>query len=474
MIRLADIRICHGARVLVDIEEVALTRGSAVTLVGESGSGKSLLAQALVGNLPHGLEVSGRLDIDGRVTRLDDLNARRALWGRRIVQLPQEPALALDPTMRVLGQVAEGHPRRARRRGRSDAHAAAHERLAAVGLPHVSRAWPHTLSGGMAQRVAFAAATVGDAPLLVADEPTKGLDPIAVDRLATLLEEHVAAGGALLTITHDLDLARRLGGQVLVMRRATVTESGPADQVLVNPGSPYTRRLIDAEPRHWDTAWPVPPEGQTLIRGTGLTKAYDGNTVLADLDVDLAAGERVALTGPSGAGKTTLGNVLAGLVRPDTGVVERSAALRSGGVQKLYQDPVLSFPQRQRLQSAFGDVLRRHRIDPTELDRLLGELGLDPSLLARRPGQVSGGELQRLAVIRALLVRPQVLLADEPTSRLDPITQEETVRALMDAVVARGIALLLVTHDPDLARKVCQRSIELGRQPSGPEPAAMC
>jgi peptide/nickel transport system ATP-binding protein len=197
------------------------------------------------------------------------------------------------------------------------------------------------------------------------------------------------------------------------------------------------------------------------VRGTGLAKAFGDKTLFDGLDVTLRPGERVALTGPSGAGKTTLGNVLLRLLRPDAGTVEHDAALAGGRLQKLYQDPAQAFPAHVPLDPALGDVLRRHRRDPAELRSLLPALGLDPALLARRPGQVSGGELQRVAIARAVLLRPALLFADEPTSRLDLITQEETVRCLVEQIAEQDCALVLVTHDEALAGAVCDRRLRV-------------
>jgi peptide/nickel transport system ATP-binding protein len=180
-----------------------------------------------------------------------------------------------------------------------------------------------------------------------------------------------------------------------------------------------------------------------LVRGTGLSKAFGAKSLFDGLDVTVHAGERVALTGPSGAGKTTLGNVLLGLAAPDAGSVDRSSALADGRLQKLYQDPAQAFPARVPLDRSIRDVVRRHRCDPDQLSALLPALGLDPALLARRPGQVSGGELQRIAIARAVLLRPALLFADEPTSRFDLLTQEETVRCLMEQLAPHDWALVL-------------------------------
>jgi peptide/nickel transport system ATP-binding protein len=471
-IHLHELAVTSAGRALVDVTDLQLPRGRPVTIVGESGSGKSLLAHAVMGTLAPELRVRGSMTLDGQYLDLAHRSTRRRLWGRTLALLPQEPVLALDPTMRVGTQVAEGAA--TWRTDRRQARAASSALLARLGLGGEVRAFPHTLSGGMAQRVAFAAATIGGAPVLIADEPSKGLDEHARAELAALLSRHVQAGGVLLTITHDLDLARTLGGDVLVMKDALVVERGLAEEVLHHPRHPYSRRLLAAEPSRWSHPWarrhPTHTttassrdgsQGAVLITGAGLGTSFAGKTLFHDLDITVTAGERLALTGPSGSGKTTLGNVLLRLLPPDTGRVEHSPALAGGRLQKLYQDPAQAFPARVPLRHALGDVIRRHRCDPGHLDTLLDTLRLEPSLLARRPGQVSGGELQRLAIIRAVLLAPTLLFADEPTSRLDLLTQEDTVRCLMDQISDTDCALVLVTHDQALATAVTDRRLTL-------------
>lgn len=399
--------------------------------------------------------------------RLDlaDQAGRRHLWGRDLALLPQEPSLALDPTMRVRGQVAEGAP--GWRPRDATALRLADRRLAQLGLHAAGDAYPHTLSGGMAQRVAHAAATIGGARILVVDEPSKGLDRLSLDRLAELLAAHVDDGGVLLTITHDLQLARRLGGDVLVMREATVVEAGSAEQVLTTPSHAYTQRLLAAEPARWTYPWmgsssPATPGTEPVVTARGLTKSYGAAPLFEDLSLDIRAGERWALTGPSGVGKTTLGNALLRLTTVDHGSVVHGAAARGGRLQKLYQDPTLSFPRRVPLAVAMSDTMRRHRVEERRVRSLLGEVGLPFEILCRRPGQVSGGELQRIAIVRAMLPRPALVFADEATSRLDLATQATTMDCLMSEIEQDGIALLLVTHDHDLAGAVTDRQVRLG------------
>lgn len=455
----------HGSTVLADVTDLRIDAGRPLTIVGESGSGKSVLAHALMGTLPPELSAEGSMTIGQTGFDLADRSSRRRLWGRGMALLPQEPALALDPTMRVRGQVAEGAP--GWRPRDPAALRLADQHLDRLGLAHSGAAYPHTLSGGMAQRVAFAAATIGGARILVVDEPSKGLDRYALDQLADLLAAHVAGGGILLTITHDLHLARRLGGDVLVMREAAVVESGPAERVLTTPGHAYTRQLLAAEPSRWTFGWmqnaAADPSGTPLVTARGICKSYGAEPLFEDLSLEIRPGERWALTGPSGVGKTTLGNALMRLTSVDDGSVLHGDATRGGRLQKLYQDPGLSFPRRVPLEVAMRDVMRRHRVPEGRVRSLLGEVGLRFEILRRRPDQVSGGELQRIAIVRGMLPRPVLIFADEATSRLDLATQATTMDSLMTEVAEHDCALLLVTHDHDLAAAVTQRQVRLSR-----------
>ncbi len=458
-----DVVVTHAGRRLVDVPRIRLEQGRPLTVVGESGSGKSLLAHALMGTLAATLDVDGKLDLDGRLLPLSERANRRQLWGREISMLPQEPALALDPTMRVGRQVEEGALGVSAQAARERAVAA----LADVGLAGSARSYPHTLSGGMAQRVAYAAATIGGARVLVVDEPSKGLDPASVDQLAALLRRHVDAGGLLLTITHDLRLAAALGGDVAVMRDAEVVEHGAATEVLEHPVHAYSRRLVAADPARWRHPWQRTgwrPTGEPLVAATGISKAYGEQVLFADLDVRVHAGERVALSGPSGVGKTTLGGALLRLVRVDAGRVVHEASL-AGRVQKLYQDPALSFPALVPIEAGLRDVVRRHGVDPQRVEQLVDDLRLAPELLGRRPSEVSGGELQRLAIARMLLARPALVLADEATSRLDLLTQEVTTDALVREL--GDAALVMVTHDSALAEAVADTHLHLSSRVAG-------
>ena len=452
-----NLRVNAGAAALVRGVSLQARLGQPFTMLGETGSGKTLVLQAVMGTLPPGLSASGTVVIDTVRSDAEDRTARRAFWGRKVALLPQEPWLALDPLMRAGEQVAEVH-RFLHRRDRPAAAAAAATDLRAVGLDGAGRHFPFQLSGGMAQRLAFAASAASGAPILLADEPTKGLDAKLRDATGTLLHSFCAAGGVLLTITHDIALARRLGGQVVVMRDGAVVEEGDAATVLSEPTHPYTRSLLRAEPSAWP-ARPAIPAGPALLRGESLRLQLGGAVLFDGLDVVVGEGEWLAVTGSSGSGKTSLGNVLLGLRRPDAGRVVRRRDIPRLRLQKIYQDPVASFAPDRSLRRSLNDVSRRHGLPVTAADALLARLGIAPALLDRLPTEVSGGELQRVALARVLMLRPALVFADEPTSRLDPVSQQNTIELMREVCGEMGCAVLLVTHDPALAAAVARRSL---------------
>ncbi|MEX1165289.1 MAG: ATP-binding cassette domain-containing protein [Hydrogenophaga sp.] len=445
-----------------------LRAGERLTLVGESGAGKSLLAQAIMGTLPNVMRSRGQVQIVGRDT--DGQRERtQPLWGQQIVMLPQEPWSALNPVMRLRTQVAEAG-RYAGGHGWATAFQNADRHLAVLGLAHAGRQWLHQVSGGMAQRVGIACASQSDARVLIADEPTKGLDAGACEQVAQLLASAQQQGQALLTITHDLDLARRLGGRVAVMRWGSIVEAGEVGSVLSAPQHGYTRELIAAQPRHWPRLAPARGKGNSdgdgmVIAACDVGVSFGERAVLRGASLPMHAGESVAVVGPSGCGKTTLGNVLVGVLQPNQGHVQRRAAVPSWRFQKLYQDPVASFAPGQTIRRGIMDLLRLHRLSAQPIAHWLLRLRLADELLDRLPSEVSGGELQRLAILRAMLLQPVFVFADEPTSRLDALTQRDTMNALCQAMAESGCAMLLVSHDPDLARNATQRQwrIESGR-----------
>lgn len=454
-------------RIVSDIS-LALGRGRPVTLLGESGSGKSLVAQAIMGNLPPGLYATGRVVFKGTDLLTETPAQRRRRWGRSICLLPQEPWLALDPTMRVLPQVAEIH-RFVKEKDAAHSNALAKENLAGVSLAHAGALYPFQMSGGMGQRAAIAMAHAADSELLIADEPTKGLDTVLRDSVTARLKREVEAGRLLLTITHDVAVARALGGMIGVMLDGRMVEHAPADKLLEAPEHAYTKALLAAEPAKWEPQASA-ASGEVVLAGRGLAKRYDRRSLFSDLDISVAAGEIVSIFGPSGCGKTTVGSILLGLSPPDAGVVERRAGMSPLRFQKLYQDPPAAFAPHQTIRKGLTDLVRLHAKEWTAVERLLDRLRLPETLLDRLPSQVSGGELQRFALLRALLLDPAFLFADEATSRLDPVSQKEVITFLQEIVRETGLAVLFVTHDRDIAENISARAINLDNK--GPHETA--
>lgn len=463
LLRADDLAIAGDGVTIAPIS-LSLAPSQCLTLLGESGSGKSLIAQAIMGTLPPELRARGRLIIDGQTFESADGASRRPLWGRRLALLPQEPWHALDPTMRAINQIVESH-RHVAGRSRHEAWNAARNDLADLGLSEAGSKLPGELSGGMAQRVAFAAASAGGAPIVIADEPTKGLDAPRRDAVVKLLAHTPERGGALLTITHDIEVARCLGGEVIILRQGMVVERGPAERVLAQPESDYGRRLLNAEPAHWTSPPTLRSQGDApVVAGTGLSKTRGGQVLFEGLDLSIYPGEIVGVAGPSGCGKSTLGDILLGLTDADAGEAQRAPGPWLS-LQKLYQDPPAAFSPHWRLSQLLDDLVRRHRLARDAIAPLMARLGLDDALLERRPGEISGGELQRFAILRVLLLEPRFLFADEPTSRLDPITQRETLDLLVELARERRCGVMLVSHDPEIIAKLCDRRLSLGGTP---------
>lgn len=460
-----------GGCVVVGPLDLDVPAAGTLVLIGESGSGKSLIAQAVMGLLPTGFSATGTIAINGH----DPVDAGQAgllrlFWARETMLLPQEPRAALDPTMRIAGQIA----------GR-DAVMAPHEALAAVGLGRqAALSYPAALSGGMAQRVLVAAALVGRAPLLIADEPTKGLDAARLDQTRTLLSSLGEQGRALLVITHDIALARGLGGMVAVLRDGQLVERGASREVFSAPRHAYTRAWLEADPAGWRRHLCCCSMSEPVLAGHGLRFGFPGRPALFDgVDLQVPRGGVLAVTGRSGCGKTTLGNILLGLRRPHAGAVSWQGIdpYRDGPAmkaarrryQKLHQDPASVFLPGRPLGRQFADlaeVVPGLLLDEA-LPPLLDRLKLDARLLARRPGEVSGGEAQRLALARILLLRPDLIVADEPTSRLDPLVQRQTMTLLREIVADRSLGLVLIGHDSALLAAIADEVLDLDRAGAG-------
>lgn len=459
LLKLIDVAVYVGERCLLAPISLELKQGRPLTILGKTGSGKSLLAQAIMGLLPTALRVSGEIHVYGKRMTCKE---RRQLWGRELVMLPQEPWHSLDPIMKSVDQVKEVY-QCVKGQKKPDALRSAEEDLYQVGLSHIGKKRPDELSGGMAQRLAIAAATAGGATVILADEPTKGLDVSRRDGIVRLLQSR-SRFGSLLTITHDVTVARQLGGALLVMKDGHLVEEGETMVVLDSPQDNYTRALIAAEPSAWTDITPHSQKHDTdyLLVVDQLKVARGGRTLFDGLSFSIKQGDVIGVVGDSGCGKSTLGDALLHLVTPLSGRIARlNQAAKSHQWLKLYQDPPSAFSASVSLGQLLDDIIQLHDIDRARVAPLMAKLSLPHGILERDCLAVSGGELQRFSILRALLLDPVFLFADEPTSRLDPITAKEVTTLLVKLASEAGCAVLLVSHDAALIRKTCHQVISL-------------
>nr|WP_206327677.1 ATP-binding cassette domain-containing protein [Streptomyces sp. S3(2020)] len=457
-------RVEVGGRAIVDAVSLRALPGKVTALVGASGSGKTTTGLALLGEYPPGAHVTGevRLAADGLVG-----------------YVPQHPATALNPARRVSALLTDIARAQVRHLPRGRRRAAARERvlraLDDAQLPHAEpllRRYPHQLSGGQQQRAVLAQALLLGARAIVADEPTTGQDALTKSRVVDQLAAVAAHGIAVILLSHDLDVVRALADEVIVMRAGRIVESGPAQHLLLAPRHDWTRELLARE-TEFTRPHKATGADRTVLRLRDLTAhhrdtARGTNQVLRVPELDLRAGESLAVVGRSGSGKTTLARCLAGLHRDHDGEIllddtplPRSLRNRTraqlAAVQYVFQDARAAFDEHRPVLHQIARTAIRLRGTETsaatrEALTTLTRLGLPEDLVRRRPGQLSGGELQRAALARALLARPRVLICDEITSGLDPITRRGILGILTSLLHDRDdLSLVLITHDLDTA-----------------------
>ncbi|RBP80573.1 ABC transporter ATP-binding protein [Marinomonas rhizomae] len=459
LLKLTNVAVYVGDTCLLEPISLSLNQGQPLTILGQTGSGKSLLAQAIMGLLPADLRVSGEIEVFGEVMALEE---RQALWGREMVMLPQEPWHSLDPLMKGVDQVKEVY-QFVREKDVQEALALANDDLRYVGLEGNGHKRPDELSGGMAQRLAITAATAGGAHVILADEPTKGLDVSRRDGIVQLLQARSNLG-SLLTITHDVTVARQLGGVLLVIKKGRLVEQGEATQILDFPQDNYTRELIAAEPCAWSDMAPTirNNSAEDILTADNLRLERGGRTLFDGLSFSIKRGEVVGIVGDSGCGKSSLGDALLDLLPISAGKLTRiNKAAKPHQWLKLYQDPPSAFSASVSLGQLLDDLVTLHGIDKARIAPLMSRLSLPQGILTRNCLAVSGGELQRFAILRALLLDPVFLFADEPTSRLDPITAKEVTTLLVELASDAGCAVLLVSHDAALLQKTCHQVIAI-------------
>ena len=462
-----------------------IAAGERFALVGESGSGKTVSALSLLQLLPEA-QTTGEILFRGESLMQASAQRLRGLRGKDIAMVFQEPMTALNPLLtigRQIGEVLETHEGM----GQGLAERAAVDLLDRVGIDEPDRratAYPHQLSGGQRQRALIAMALACKPALLIADEPTTALDMTlrqqVLDLLASLQAE---TGMAILLITHDLPMVKRFAERVGVMQAGQLVEMGKAEEILERPTHPYTRSLVDAQPRQL-VGSPGPRNVTLEVRRlqcaftwtSGFLKTRKHIAVRKESFV-ANRGETLGVVGESGSGKTTLGLALlrlasaqvSGEVRFD-GVdllkLSRSA-MRSKRrqMQVVFQDPFSALSPRMTVGQILQEGLRLHfpllskaeRLERCE--KILEEVGLPVDSLNRYPHEFSGGQRQRIAIARAVVVEPDLLLLDEPTSALDLSIQKQILELLVRLQQDKGLTYIFISHDLSVIRAIAHRTL---------------
>ena len=467
-------------------------RGEILCLVGESGSGKSVIAQGVMGLLPKGLPVTGgRILLQGEDITHAPLSRLRELRATRMSMIFQEPMTALNPVMTCGDQIDEvlaQHTRLSPAERREKVLAIVREVL----LPDPERmvaSYPHQLSGGQRQRIMIAMALVLDPVLLIADEPTTALDVTTQAQILKLvLDLQRRHGAGVLFITHDFGVVAEVAHRVAVLRLGDLVEVGSKHDVLQRPAHDYTRMLMAAVPTLHLKQRPHDPDAPVVLKVSGLDKTYEDKrwfgpqrTVHAAKDVhfEIRRGQTLGIVGESGSGKSTVARCIVRLIDPSGGHVmlggdrpgeaAEDIAMMSARalrplrrrVQIVFQDPYRSLNPRRNVADAMVEGPMNYGLGRAEaLQRarqLLAMVRLPESALERYPHQFSGGQRQRICIARALMMEPELLVADEAVSALDVSVQAQVLQLFEEIRARLNLAMLFITHDLRVASQVCDQ-----------------
>ena len=473
----------------------SMEKGDILGVVGESGSGKSMTALSVIRLLKKTARIdSGEILFQGK--DLFSLSEEELcdLRGLGISMIFQEPMTSLNPVLRIEAQVAEAMKLHAHmnshdsQNGKSLSAEEVHQKvirvLTDVGLPDpegVCRMYPHELSGGMRQRVMIAAALITDPSLLIADEPTTALDVLVQEQILDLLKEiHERTGVAILFISHDLHVIRRLCDRVLVMYQGQIVEEGEVKEVLDHPKHEYTKTLVARIPsvttipgkdpvlQMDDVTIYYPPRGAS----SGLFRKAKLEPYVYGASLELLENEILGIVGGSGSGKSTIGKVLTGLHGIYDGTIQlfgkplTDVLKTDQRPQMIFQDPYSALNPAHTIGWTLMETLRSKGIRTKEEQQkmaleMLKEVGLPETIFGRYPRDLSGGQRQRCCIGQALLYDPRILIADEPVSALDVTVSSQVLEFLLKLQKERNMSMIFVSHDMNIVRMICHRVIVL-------------
>jgi microcin C transport system ATP-binding protein len=486
LLEVKNLTVSFGGNAVVHGINFSIAPGEKLALVGESGSGKTVTALSLL-RLVQDATISGQalFQNEGSIDLLKIPEQQLSgLRGQDIAMIFQEPMTALNPLMTIGAQIAEVLELK---QGLSSVQStlSAINLLADTGIAEPQRratAYPHQLSGGQRQRAMIAMALACKPKLLLADEPTTALDVTVRGQILDLIGNLQKDNGmAVLMITHDLNLVRKFADRVVIMENGHIVEQGPVQEVFANPQHAYTRKLIYSAPVRDVVEVAAGAAGAPILHSENLRVIYPvpipgirgwfkkGEFVaVKGASFDVLPGQTLGVVGESGSGKSTLALAALGLL-PHSGELTVAGQMwGSGGnlprtrslrkvMQVVFQDPFSSLSPRLTVEEIVGEGLLVHAPELSKAERrvqvlqALSEVGLQgsqfPNLLTRYPHEFSGGQRQRMAIARALIVQPQLLVLDEPTSALDVTIQKQVLQLLQRLQRERGLSYLLITHD---------------------------
>ncbi len=457
--------------VVVDVD-LQVKEGDMIGIVGESGSGKTMTALAINGLLNrHDIQKKGEILYKGINLLTCSRTKLRQVQGNDISMIFQEPMTSLDPVQRIGKQVEE--PLRLHEKLTEEEYKArAVEALGLVELPdpeEIYNRYPHELSGGQRQRVMIAAAMICKPRILIADEPTTALDVTIQEQIVKLLKKlNQTEKTAILFISHDLSLVRKLCPKVAVMKDGYVVETGETEAIFRNPQHPYTKELIAAIPEIGVKQYEKKSD-EIIVSARDLNSYYPARNgklfgkkkkvhILKDVSFDLYKGEILGLVGESGCGKSTLSKVLLGMVKD----IDGSFTNQDLHPQMVFQDPYGSLNPGKKIGWILQEPLKNftnlaENIREEKAVTMLQKVGLSAELMDRYPNQLSGGQRQRVCIAAALMAEPGFLIADEPVSALDVHIQEQVLTLLKELHDQIGVSILFISHDLRVVYRVCDR-----------------